>query len=357
MEKRESSIELLRIYSMLIIVMYHYMVNSKLADVLFAGGDAALPKDILMVILCCGGKYSINCFVLITGYFMCKSNISIRKFLKLFLEVELYGVIIYLVFPMTGYDRFVLSDFLSYVFPVFAIGVGFVGSYLAFYWFIPFLNILIKNINKKQHFAIIILSIFFFSVVPTFCVSADVKIGYVGWFMIVYLIGAYIRIYHENTKRTTSFWGTLTLFIFVVSAISTVACSYLYAHFWGDNIHAAYYFLNECNKFFAIIPAISTFIFFKSLKLGSNKVINKIAASSFAVLLIHGHSLTMQRWLWDDVCDNAGWYNTRFAFLHLFVCTIGVYIICTAIDMLRIRFIEKWYLKLVDKALSKESSR
>ncbi len=338
---------------MFLVVMFHYMVNSGLADVLFKSGQSSFVKDALLVVLCSGGKYAINCFILITGYFMCKSNITVRKFLKLFLEVELYGIIIYLIFPIVGYDSFSFSDFISYVFPVFAIGVGFVGSYLAFYWFIPFLNVLIKHVDKKQHLTIIIISLFFFSVVPTFCAAMNVKIGYVGWFMIVYLIGAYIRIYHEEPKIAGNLRTIVTVVILCVSAFGTVACSYLYARFWDGDIHAAYYLSNECNKFFAIIPAIATFIFFKNLKLGSNKVINKIAASSFAVLLIHGHSLTMQHWLWDDVCNNVGWYNTNFAFIHLFVCTIAVYAVCTLIDMIRICSFEKWYMSIVDRCLDR----
>lgn len=46
-----------------------------------------------------GGKTGIDCFILITGYFMCQSQASVRKFLKLVLEIEFYRLVIYLFIP------------------------------------------------------------------------------------------------------------------------------------------------------------------------------------------------------------------------------------------------------------------
>ena len=53
-----------------------------------------------------GRKTGINCFVLITGYFMCQSQASMRKFLKLVLEVEFYKLLFCLVFCSADMPRF-----------------------------------------------------------------------------------------------------------------------------------------------------------------------------------------------------------------------------------------------------------
>ena len=79
---RNSNIELFRIITMLVIVAHHYVVNSGIADILFSNSSMGV-KNIFYLIFGCGGKTGINCFVLITGYFMCKSKITLRKFLKL----------------------------------------------------------------------------------------------------------------------------------------------------------------------------------------------------------------------------------------------------------------------------------
>ena len=50
------------------------------------------------------GKTGINCFVLITGYYMCESAITARKFFKLLAEVYFYRIIITVIFALTGYE-------------------------------------------------------------------------------------------------------------------------------------------------------------------------------------------------------------------------------------------------------------
>lgn len=85
-KQRSSNLELYRIIVMMLIVAHHYVVLSGLA-----GTEGVLNHDPLSVnsiylyLFGMWGKTGINCFMLITGYFMCTSNISWRKFIKLYL--------------------------------------------------------------------------------------------------------------------------------------------------------------------------------------------------------------------------------------------------------------------------------
>ena len=79
---RSSNIELFRIIIMLIIVAHHYVINSGLLTIVETQQNLKF-RDIFLLIFGWGGKTGINCFVLITGYFMCTSNITVRKFCKL----------------------------------------------------------------------------------------------------------------------------------------------------------------------------------------------------------------------------------------------------------------------------------
>jgi hypothetical protein len=85
------------------------------------------------------------------------------------------------------------------------------------------------------------------------------------------------------------------------------------------------------------------------LNIKYNKVINTIAASAFGVLLIHANSDTMRQWLWKDTLNNVGMFNSKFLFVHAIVSVAAVYIVCTLIDILRIRFLEKPFFKWYDK--------
>ena len=84
-KRRDSNIELFRIITMLLIVAHHYVVNSGLLEVMSA--KPLSGKSIFLFVLGAWGKIGINCFVFITGYFMCKSNITLKKFVKLLFEI------------------------------------------------------------------------------------------------------------------------------------------------------------------------------------------------------------------------------------------------------------------------------
>ena len=84
---RDSNIELFRIISMILIVAHHYVVNSGLTGNGPVFENPWSPASLFLLIWGAFGKIGINCFVLITGYFMCLSNISVKKFVKLFFEV------------------------------------------------------------------------------------------------------------------------------------------------------------------------------------------------------------------------------------------------------------------------------
>ena len=66
--ERNSSIEIFRILSMFLIVMHHYVVNSGILS-LYETGSLNMNQYIIQV-LGVWGKTGINCFTLITGYFL-----------------------------------------------------------------------------------------------------------------------------------------------------------------------------------------------------------------------------------------------------------------------------------------------
>lgn len=119
---------------MICIVAHHYVVNSGVIQEITPMNTMTF-NSLFSLVFGWGGKTGIDCFLLITGYFMCKSNITVKKFLKLFLEIEFYNIIIYLIFILAGYTTFSFSELLATFLPIYGIGTGFFGSYLVFYLF------------------------------------------------------------------------------------------------------------------------------------------------------------------------------------------------------------------------------
>lgn len=350
MEKvRDSNLELYRIIVMLLIVAHHYVVNSGLLEVL--DSHISSNRTIFYYLFGLWGKVGINCFVLITGYFMCTSRITVRKFLKLLIEVEFYNVIIYMIFILTGYES--LSRFGIFVafFPFQNVAYYFTPCFLIFYLFIPFLNILIKNMDEKTHRYLILLTLFIYSfliIIPRVVVFYN----YISWFCILFLISSYIRLYNIPYKYNKVKWGKYLILSIICVIIGTIIIIKANALFGKHYLPT--YLLKDANYPLALIVSICAFNYFRNIQLPYNKYINTIAASMFGVLLIHANSATMRQWLWKDVLRVPEYFYSNHFILHALLSVLAVFIVCVIIDQIRIRYIEKYYLLFIDKWIERK---
>lgn len=346
---RTSNLELYRIIVMLLIVAHHYVVNSGVLELMYEAPFAA--NSIFLFLFGMWGKIGINCFVLITGYFMCKSRITIRKFLKLLLEVEFYKIVIYFIFMVSGYESFSLSGILKVMLPVTAINSNFTGCFMVFYLCIPFLNILVKNMNERQHMLLLCLVFFTYILMGTLP-KITVAMNYVSWFICLYFIASYVRMYPKDVFEKTKFWGICTA-VFATICISSVLCC-----LWlGTKMEKqlAYSFVQDSNTFLAVCMGVSSFLCFKNMKMKQSKVINTIASSTFGVLLIHANSDTMRRWLWQTVLNvkETFYEPTGMVVLHAVLSVAAIFAICVIIDQIRIKTIERIVLDKVDRGVQR----
>lgn len=207
-KERNSNLELYRIIVMLLIVAHHYVVNSGLMSVMKE--EPLHIQSIFLYLFGMWGKTGINCFVMITGYFMCKSHISLRKFMKLLLEVYFYNVVITGIFLLTGYARPSFSTVFYALVPIQSFGVNFVACFVVFYLLIPFLNLLIQTMNSKLHLRLVLLCLLVYSVIGTIP-KITLGVNYVSWFVLLYFIASYIRLYGFPIKISNRNWGWLIL--------------------------------------------------------------------------------------------------------------------------------------------------
>lgn len=204
MKSRNSNIELLRIILMILIVAHHYVVHSGLIDIANAT-PTINGKTIFLQIFGAWGKTAINCFVLITGYFMCKSTITLSKFFKLVCEILFYNILISCIFIIFGKAELSAKLILVEWLPIIRLNSRFIGAFLFLYLLIPFLNIFIKNLSQKQHGYLVLLLLTtqtVLSVLP----YMDIQCDYLLWFPTIYLLSSYIRFY-ENSFRIVALGG------------------------------------------------------------------------------------------------------------------------------------------------------
>lgn len=195
---------------MLLIVAHHYVVNSGLWSVMQSA--PRYDQSLFLCLFGMWGKTGINCFVMITGYFMCKSEITWRKLKKLLFEIYFYSITITGIFILTGYAEPSFHTIFYSLVPLQSFGVNFVGCFLVFYLMIPFLNILVRNMNRTQHLQLIGLCLLVYSVIGSIP-KVTLGVNYVSWFSVLYFIASYVRFYGFPVSFSNRRWGGMPAFI------------------------------------------------------------------------------------------------------------------------------------------------
>jgi hypothetical protein len=338
--QRSSNLELYRIVCMISIVAHHFVVNSGLmGENSLMASNPESANTIYLLLFGMWGKVGINCFMMITGYFMCKSQITLKKFVKLLIWYYFYKLIIFGVMYVEGYES-LWPHLITNLMPFNGFSSNFTSCFFAFYLTIPFWNILIRNMSQKQHLTLTALLLLFYTIlgsIPMF----GVKYNYVTWFGIIYLIASYIRLYPNRFFDNKQLWAVLS----VVSILLAMG-SVLVMHYFRSE---EYFFVADTNKIFAVVVAVSTFLWFKNIQLPYSKVINVIGGTTFGVLLIHANSSAMRQWLWSDTVNCIGHFSLSLPWLMIFSLTtvLTIFFICSAIDRIRQILFEEpffqWY--------------
>ena len=358
---RKSNIEMLRIVLIIMVIAHHYVVNSGIKAFFTPAKMSA--KMIGIEIFGCGGKIAIDGFIIITGFFMCKQSVTLLKWCNLFVKYAFYLLVINGAFLIVGY--YPLGKYnLLYGFVPFIKNYGtgydsFIALYLALFLLIPFINKLINAMNKKEMIILLSILIALYSIFSTFFFQIDSE-GYIfvrdnfeglGWYITVYLIGAFIRKY--GNKKWDNF--RVGLVGTIISAV--VICISIYVFNYTMKIDI-YHFVIGANKFMAITMAIMLFILFKNINIKNSKIINTLSKTTFGILLIHANSDTMRYFLWNDIIKCPEKYLEGGAMLIVSAITsvILIFIVCACIDIICEKFLNKVVISKLKniKILNKE---
>lgn len=348
---RESNLELYRIIVMLLIVAHHYVVNSGLLEHIQDNGDVV--NNCVMLLFGAWGKTGINCFVLITGYFMCTSRFTLEKLAKLYIQIVFYALIIYGIFCITGHETFSPFKLIWKLWPIKSIASGFTSCFLLFYLFIPILNIIVNSLGKEMHKYLMVLLIAVFTILPSFPMIR-ISFNYVTWFMALYMIASYIRLYGLFPKVSHDQWGLFSVLLIIIGSISVLGMELIFKMGYTNKFYP-YFFIADSNKFLSLAIATSSFMYFKDLKIPYSRWINALGGATFGVFLIHANSDAMRLWLWRETVDCIGHFRDSLLWTlgYAVVSVLLIFIVCAGIEWFRGQFIEPYILNFLSSKLSK----
>lgn len=279
---------------------------------------------------------------------MCKSHITGHKLLKLYLQFLFYAVIFYIIFCISGHDRISLKGLIITLtaFKSMSVAGTFVSAFLIFYLLIPFLNILLQNITKRQHEFLLTILLTIYSILPS--AGFNMPTNYVSWFCVLFILASYLRFYSHDMKVSHNQWGWITLISIISSTISMIAFYWFYKSGHSSALNS-YFLMADCNKILALITATSSFMWFKDIRIPHSRIINALGAATFGVLLIHDNSRAMHEWLWREVIRPTETVTDSliYGISYLLFSVIVIFIICCGIEWFRQRFIEPRYLNSI----------
>lgn len=343
-KKRNSSFELLRIISMVMIVFYHFAIHGGFE---FSGTEFTIPYFWYSFILM-GGKIGVDVFVLISGYFMINSNGSLfnfKRILKFWGQIAFYSIILCIVFGILGISELNLRSLVKACFPITCRLWWFASTYFVLYLLHPFLNILLNAINKKTYQTLLVMTVIFWSIIPTIT-TKEYEGNKLLWFITLYAIAGYINKFGFNKKLGTKHYLILLIIFSVLTYLLNIAVN-LMASKW--TIFSAYSInFYEQYKFYVLLISLTLFMMFATMNMKHSKIINTVASATFGVYLIHDH-MTSRQFLWIDLFKDYQFQHSNMIIPYSVMAVISVYVVCTLIDLIRQIIFEKPYIWIVNK--------
>ncbi len=338
--KRQSNIELLRIFSMLLIIAHHYVNHG--GSYWCAGTNQNMFISSLLMI---GGTLGVNIFVMITGYFIVDRNFHWKQLIKLETAILFYSIIFYgiacFVWNTETISFLSLRNTLLPTLTNLGTQYWFMPCYFALMLVSPFLNILIQNMTKEQYKKLLLILVILGSLVPTLLQTTPLYDGNIMVFIIMYLLGAYVA------KFGVMIWKEKK-YLFGVAGVSGYFILAFFTYVFKVNAQklAALGLYADVlwNRYsiFIISLAFLFFLYFNQLKINYSNVINSISATTLGIYLIHDN-IYVRGYLWNNILHAPDYYNKPEMVLHAAICIVVVFIVCAVIEYVRESIFELVY--------------
>ena len=340
MLNRFSNFELLRIFLIIFVIILHYNDTSRNGALKFAV-EAPFLNKLFLYLFESFSICAVNTFVLLSGYFMTKRrSVSIRKVVDLFIVVIFYSVFTYCVCQIV-LDEFSLKSLVARFIP----RNYYAWLYSTVFLLIPFLNLIMENVDDSKLDGFIILLLVLFSMIPTLFDFFTTKLGIEshglstisndgngrGFTLINFLMMYFIGGYRSRKKIDCVKYNIIGYLI-----CSLVICLGLFF----NRKHS----LDYCN-IFVVFQSIFFFSFFLNVNL-KNNIINYIAKSVWGVFIIHGPILNTFSYIFSVEKYVEGTFLSLF--INFFTCIISVFLISVVLEKIFACIIKPIYF-IMDK--------
>lgn len=328
--KRLTNIELLRIVSMFLIVMTHYMGHGGVvAATQPLSGMYGVTTVIDAIVI-----MAVNVYILISGYVLAESTFKYKRLVDIVLQVSSISVGFYILMLLFGEISFSVSGCACAVFPILTEQYWFVSVYVGLYILVPFINKALHALTQKQHLSLCILLVLMFSLyLPSKMLGQS---GYgIVWMATMYTVGAYLRMHYTPGDRLKM----KHVVLWIIPTVLLVASKYgiiLGGKLISRDLSNLDKWFFKNNSVLVAWAAIAFFVIFLHIRIKSiaaEKVISFAGPLTFGVYLIHNNP-SLRGWMWELI--NPVSFMNELYFVPLSILIVGViFVLCTILEFIR----------------------
>ena len=338
-ETRESNYELLRIVAILFIILYHISMRANWDVDVFSPDGITLNGFFLQSLLPLG-KVGVNLFILTSGFFLVSMKKSTWPSLtKIWLTMLFYSLVISSIFAVTGLEEFTPEKVFQAFTPIMSQFWWFASTYVFLLVLSPFVNKMLDACSETDHLKLIILLLIAFCIVPTI-LGVSYMFSNIAWFLMLYLIGAYISKYRHHFRFRASRYLLFALitYVFILALILILDLNGIVP---GYTTNEPVWYMIQMNSITSLLLSLFLFLAFSNADIGRHRVINTIASTMFGVYLIHHHPL-VRGYIYSNIfhCGDFTW--SPYLPLYVLFVTVVIFSVCAVIEYIRIHTIEAY---------------
>ena len=337
--KRNANMDLLRMLSMMMVTMLHALTKSDL--LIFMGNEVPVNGWIAWVLETLSVS-SVNIFMLISGYFLISSEFKIGRLLEIIFQTVFYSAgsfALFLILGKTSLEGMNVYNFLDYFLPIHMETYWFISAYVIIYMLLPLITNGVNSMSEKQLKGLIIVLVVYECVVKSILPVRVVmdKQGYsFFWYLILFLVGAYIRRYGLKIIKTAKRgW-----FVFIASTVLIFAEIFILSQIQVrtgqlKEMTTVSLDYNHLLVFFAAVGIFAAFLYAKPLGKKVGKMICLLSPYCLGVYLLQEN--LMMRYLWQD------WFGLRDSIkqpvyiflLRVFGAVVVMFVLGICVDAFR----------------------
>ena len=279
--KRNSSIELLKIFAMVLIAISHSVpfTNTPEFNINLASTNINI---FILVIFKNLGHIGNLIFIISSAYFLTDSKKTKKeKVINLIIDTFTISMFFLILVKSLGF-HIQKEDMFKQFFSIIYMNNWFVSCYLIIYIIHPLLNIIIKHLNKKQFFRVNIIFLIYL-IIQIFFAGEFYYNDLIG-FIIIYFFVAYMKLYMKEFQNNIKlnyiilFFSTI-LYIILLAFTNILGLKY---NFFSRKM----LYWNRFDNLLFVASTISLFNIFKKKEF-KNRNINYISSLSLYFYLIH----------------------------------------------------------------------